>query len=72
MEVKSFGDVRDIEVQPYYNELQCLKIVLILGLYHSKSQDFKALLKPKQTNKKTLSIYVHLKKTSSDFKISYS
>ena len=59
MEVKSFGDVRDIEVQPYYNELQCLKIVLILGLYHSKSQDFKALLKTKQTNKKTLSIYVH-------------
>jgi hypothetical protein len=40
MEVKSFGDVRDIEVQPYYNELQCLKLVLILGLYHSKSQDF--------------------------------
>ena len=51
MEVKSFGDVRDIEIQPYYNELQCLKIVLILGLYHSKSQDFKALLKTKQTNK---------------------
>jgi hypothetical protein len=22
MEVKSFGDVRDIQVQPYYNELQ--------------------------------------------------
>ena len=41
MEVKSFGDVRDIQVQPYYNELQCPKIVLILGLYHSKSQDFK-------------------------------
>jgi hypothetical protein len=41
MEIKSFGDVRDIEVQPYYNELQCLKIVLILGLLHSKSQDFK-------------------------------
>jgi hypothetical protein len=40
-EVKSFGDVRGIEVQSYYNELQCLKIVLILGLYHSKSQDFK-------------------------------
>jgi hypothetical protein len=60
VEVKSFGDVKDIEVQPYYNELQCLKIV-ILGLYYSKSQDFKALLKTnKQTNKKTLSIYVHL------------
>ena len=41
MEVKSFGDVRDIEVQPYYNELQCPKTVLILCLYHSKSQDFK-------------------------------
>ena len=41
MEVKYFGDVRDIQVQPYYNELQCLKIVLILGLLHSKSQDFK-------------------------------
>jgi hypothetical protein len=41
MEVKSFGEVRDIEVQPYYNELQCPKIVLILGLNHSKSQDFK-------------------------------
>ena len=40
MEVKSFGDVRNIEVQPEYNELQCLKI-LILGLYHIKSQDFK-------------------------------
>jgi hypothetical protein len=35
VEVKSFGDVRDIEVQPSYNELQCLKIVLILCLYHS-------------------------------------
>ena len=23
MEVKSFGDVRDIQVQPYYNEIQC-------------------------------------------------
>ena len=40
MEVKSFVGVRYIEVQPYYNELQCLKLVLILGLYHSKSQDF--------------------------------
>jgi hypothetical protein len=61
MEVKSFGDVRDIEVQPYYNELQCLKIVL-LCLYHSKSQDFKALQNKqtnKQTNKKDF-IYVHL------------
>jgi hypothetical protein len=48
MEVKSFGDVRDTEVQPYYSELQRLKIVLILGLYHSKSQDFKALEKTKQ------------------------
>jgi hypothetical protein len=38
---RNFGDVRDIEVQPYYNELQCPKIVLILCLYHSKSQDFK-------------------------------
>jgi hypothetical protein len=41
MEVKSFGDMRDIQVQPYYNELQCPKTVLILCLYHSKSQDFK-------------------------------
>jgi hypothetical protein len=41
MEVESFRDVRDIEVQPYYNELQCLKIVLVLDLCHSKSQDFK-------------------------------
>jgi hypothetical protein len=41
MEVKSFGDVTDIEVQPSYNERQCLKIVLILCLYHSKSQDSK-------------------------------
>ena len=40
-EVKSFGDVRDIQEQPYYNELQCPKTVLILCLYHSKSQDFK-------------------------------
>jgi hypothetical protein len=47
MEVKSFGDVRDTEVQPYYNEFQCLKIILTLSLYHSKSQDFKALLKIK-------------------------
>ena len=36
MEVKFFVDVRDIEVQPYYNELQCPKTVLILCLYHSK------------------------------------
>ena len=41
MEVKSFGDVKGIEVQPYYNELQCLNIIFILGLYQSKSQDFK-------------------------------
>jgi hypothetical protein len=41
MEVKSFGDVRDIQVQPYYNEFQCPKIVLILCLNHNKSQDFK-------------------------------
>jgi hypothetical protein len=61
MEVKSFGDVRDTEVQPYYNELQCPKPVLILGLYHSKSQDFKALLKNKtKQTKKPLSVYVHL------------
>jgi hypothetical protein len=32
MEVKSFGDMRDIEAQPYYNELQRQKIVHILGL----------------------------------------
>jgi hypothetical protein len=61
MEAKSFGDVRDTEVQPYYNELQCPKPVLILGLYHSKSQDFKALLKNKtKQTKKPLSVYVHL------------
>ena len=41
MEVKSFGDVRDIQVQPYFNVLQCLKTVLSLCLYHSKSQNFK-------------------------------
>ena len=35
MEVISFGDVRDIQVQPYYNELQCPKTVLILCLYHT-------------------------------------
>jgi hypothetical protein len=34
--VKSFGDVRDIEVRSYYSELQCPKTVLILCLYHSK------------------------------------
>ena len=28
MEVKSFSDVRDIEVQRYYSELQCLKLFL--------------------------------------------
>jgi hypothetical protein len=56
MEVKLFGDVRDIEMQPYYNVLQCLKNVLILGLCHSKSQDFKALLKPNQT--KTLYLFM--------------
>jgi hypothetical protein len=56
MEVKTFGDVRDIKVQPYYSEFQCLKFVLILGLYYSKNQDFKTLLKMKQnkqTNKQT-------------------
>jgi hypothetical protein len=53
MEVKSFGNVRDIELQPYYNQHQCLKIVLFWGLYHSESQDFQALLKNKQTNKQT-------------------
>jgi hypothetical protein len=41
LEVKSFGDVTNVEVQSYYSELQCLKIVLILGLYHSKSHDVK-------------------------------
>jgi hypothetical protein len=58
MEVKSFSDVRDNEVQNYYNELQCLKNVLILGIYHCKSQDFKVLLKTKQTNKKTLFMFI--------------
>jgi hypothetical protein len=58
MEVKPFGDMRDTEVQPYYNELQYLKIVLILGLYHSKIQDFKALLKPNQTKKPKDFIYL--------------
>jgi hypothetical protein len=57
MEVKIH--VRDVEVQPYYNELRCLKIVLILGMCHSKSQDFKALLKTKQTNKRLyLSMFI--------------
>jgi hypothetical protein len=36
MEIKSCGDVRDIQVQPYYNELQPPNPVLILCLYHSK------------------------------------
>ena len=38
---KFFGDVKDIQVQPYYNELQCPKTVLMLCLYHSKSQESK-------------------------------
>jgi hypothetical protein len=62
IEVKSFGDVRDIQAQPCYSELHCLKIVLILGSYHSKSQDFKALLKTKQSKnrqKDFIFIYVH-------------
>jgi hypothetical protein len=58
MEVKSFGDVRDIEVQSYYNELQCLKITLILSLYNSKSQDFKTLLKTKQTKRLYLFMFI--------------
>jgi hypothetical protein len=33
------------------NLVSVLNFILILGLYHSKSQDFKALLKTKQTNK---------------------
>jgi hypothetical protein len=31
MEVKYFGDMRDIEAEPYYSELQCLKIAFILS-----------------------------------------
>ena len=38
MEVKSFGDVRDIQVQPYYNELQCPKTVLIIRPASMKSK----------------------------------
>jgi hypothetical protein len=60
MEVKSFGDVRDTEVQPYYSELQRLKIVLILGLYHSKSQGFKVLLKTKQPINQTKILYLFM------------
>jgi hypothetical protein len=60
IEVKSFDDGRDIEVQPYYHEFQCLKIVLIFGLYHSKSQDFKAILKTKQTKKKNPKDYLFM------------
>jgi hypothetical protein len=30
IEVKSFGDVRDIQVQPYYIELQCPKTFYFL------------------------------------------
>ena len=41
MEVESFGDMRDIEGQPYYNEPQCPKFVPMLGLYHNNGQDFK-------------------------------
>jgi hypothetical protein len=52
MEVKSFGDVRDIEVQPYHNELQCLKIVLILGLYYSKRKILSST--KNKTNRQTL------------------
>ena len=60
MEVKSFGDVRDIEVQPYYNKLQCLKFLLIFGLYHSNSQDFKALLKTKHSIKQIKTLYLFM------------
>jgi hypothetical protein len=59
MEVNSFGDVRDIEVQSYYNELQCLKIVLIFGLYHSKSQNFNSTKNKtiKQTKKNVFNLF---------------
>ena len=56
MEVKSFDDMRDIEVQPYYNELQCPKIVLILCLYHGRAKILSST--KNKTNKKTLSMFI--------------
>jgi hypothetical protein len=56
MEVKSFGDMRDIEVQPYYNELQCPKIVLILCLYHGRAKILSST--KNKTNKQKNFIYL--------------
>lgn len=73
MEVKSFGDARGIQVQPYYNELQYPKTVLILSLYYSKSQDFKLYKTTKQTNRLYLFMFVKKKQiVIYYFKISYS
>jgi hypothetical protein len=58
IEVESFGDVRDIQVQPYYNELQCPKLLFCVC---TTVRDKILSSTKNKTNKKTLSIYVHLK-----------
>jgi hypothetical protein len=74
MEVKSFGDVRDIQVQPYYNELQCPKTVLFCVCTTLRAKILSST--KKQTNKQTNRLYhlFSLKKliVIYYFKISYS
>jgi hypothetical protein len=64
MEVKSFGDVRDIQVHPFYNELKCPKTV-ILCLYHSKSQ----ILSSTKNKTKRLYLFMFIKNPNSDILI---
>jgi hypothetical protein len=57
MEVKSFGDVRDIQVQPYYNELQCSKTVLFCVCNTVRAKILSST--KNKTNKQKDFIYVH-------------
>ena len=60
MEVESFGDVRDIQVQPYYNEFQFQKLFLFCVCTTLRAKILSST-KNKTKIKKTLSIYVNLK-----------
>jgi hypothetical protein len=67
MEVKSFGDVRYIQVQPYYNELQRPKLFLFCVCTTVRAKILSST-KNKTKNKliKRLYLFMLIKKTNSD------
>jgi hypothetical protein len=63
MEVKSFGDVSDIQVQPYYNELQCPKLLFCVC---TTVRDKILSSTKNKTNKQKYFIYLCSLKINSD------